>query len=323
MPFPNQVNVQPGPAVEGDFASTNPRYTVDAGPGGLVAGPAGVTVGRFAWVSDLTIDTDNAPATANNFGTGMPAGFVHREQQGLNTTYLAEASMVVPQGFPITLFNGGDFWVKNAGTTQALVGMYAYANYADGRVTFGVSNQANIGLNSINTASVTGTIAAGSINFSGFISGNVLTVTGSVSGTIVVGGTLTGGTGMAAGTQIIGQLSGTPGGVGTYALNIPEQTVNNGSNSVIITETYGVLNVTAVTGTVGVGDVLSGTGITVGTTITALGTGSGGTGTYIVNITQTVSSSTWTVATNIQTKWIAMSAGNAGELVKISNAVYA
>lgn len=323
MPFPNQVNVQPGVAVAGDFASTNPRYSVDAGPGGLVAGPAGVTVGRFAWATDLSIDTDNAPASVANFGTGMPTGFVHREQQGLNTIYLAESSMFIPHGFPITLMSGGDFWVVNSGTTQALVGQYAFANFANGLVTFAAGSQAAIGTGNTGAASVTGTIAAGSITFSGYISGNILTVTGSTTGTIVVGGTLTGGTGTAAGTQIISQLTGTPGGVGTYALNIPEQTVNNGSNSVIFTETYGVLNVTGITGVLGVGDVLSGTGIAVGTTVTALGTGSGGTGTYILNITQTVSTSTWNAQINVQTKWIAMSSGLAGELVKISNAVYA
>lgn len=322
MPFPNQVNVQPGPAVEGDFCDTNPRSTVDAGPGGLIAGPAGVTVGRFAWATDLSIDADNAPASVANFGTGLPTGLVHREQQGLNTIYLSEASMFVPQGFPITLFNGGGFWVRNAGAAQAQVGMYAYANFADGRVTFAAGSQPAIGTGNTGAASVTGTIAPGTVNFSGFISGNILTVTGSVSGTIVVGGTLTGGTGTAAGTQIIGQLSGTPGGLGTYALNITEQTVNNGSNSVIFTETYGVLNVTAITGVLGVGDVLSGTGIAVGTTVTALGTGSGGLGTYILNITQTVSSTTWNAQVNVQTKFIAQSAGNAGELVKITNAVY-
>ena len=48
------------------------------------------------------------------------------------------------------------------------------------------------------------------------------------------------------------------------------------------------LTVTGVTsGTLGVGAVLSGTGITAGTTITALGTGTGGNGTYTVNTSQT------------------------------------
>jgi hypothetical protein len=57
------------------------------------------------------------------------------------------------------------------------------------------------------------------------------------------------------------------------------------------------LTVTAVTsGFLGVGHVISGTGITAGTTITALGTGTGGTGTYTVSVSQTASSTTVTAA---------------------------
>jgi hypothetical protein len=53
------------------------------------------------------------------------------------------------------------------------------------------------------------------------------------------------------------------------------------------------LTVSAVTnGTLGVGQTISGTGVTAGTTITALGTGTGGTGTYTVSASQTVSSAT-------------------------------
>lgn len=55
------------------------------------------------------------------------------------------------------------------------------------------------------------------------------------------------------------------------------------------------LTVTAVaSGTVQVGQVLSGTGITAGTQILALGTGTGGNGTYTVSISETVSSTTIT-----------------------------
>ena len=54
-----------------------------------------------------------------------------------------------------------------------------------------------------------------------------------------------------------------------------------------------MLTITAVgSGTVGVGDTLSGTGVTFGTKITALGTGTGGTGTYTVGTSQTVASTT-------------------------------
>lgn len=60
------------------------------------------------------------------------------------------------------------------------------------------------------------------------------------------------------------------------------------------------LTISAVTGGIlSVGDVISGSGVTVGTTITALGTGTGGTGTYTVSVSQTVASTTITAASNV------------------------
>lgn len=323
MAFPNQVNVQPAIAVAGDFASTNPRAALLAGAGALVCGAAGVIVGRFAWATDISIDAEGAPGTVNNFGAGIPSGFVHREQQGLLTAFLQEQGMTVPGGFPITLMMAGDFFVINSGSSQALVGQYAFANFANGLATFAAGTQSAIGTGSTGGGSVTGSIGPGTTTFSGSISGNVLTVAGSVVGTIQVGGTLSGGTGMVAGTAIVSQLTGTPGGVGTYSLNIPEQTVALAS----LTETFGTLTVASVSsGTLGIGDILTGTGgggVFAGTVITAFGTGSGGTGTYIVGVTQTVAVGTViSVQINVQTKWIAMSSGAPGELVKISSWVY-
>ncbi len=62
------------------------------------------------------------------------------------------------------------------------------------------------------------------------------------------------------------------------------------------------LTVSAVTsGTLSIGVVLSGTGVTVGTTITALGTGTGGVGTYTVSASQTVTSRTITASNSLGT----------------------
>lgn len=309
--FQTQVGVLPAPAVEGDFASTNPRFTVDAGPGGLVAGESGVMIGRFAWWSPAALDGDGAPALVNNFGSGAPTGFVHREQQGLIVTYLEESGMFIPQGFGVTLFNGGDFWVLNSGSNQARIGMKAYADVETGEVTFAATGTPG-------TASVTGSIAAGTASVTGSIAGNVLTVTAVLSGTVYAGATLsgTGGGGVASGTKVVEQLTGTIGGVGTYAVDIPEQTVT----STTISLTHGVLTVSAVgSGEVDVGGLVTGTGATVGTTITALGTGTGGTGTYIVSPTQAMSSSALTIGNTVETKWYCMSPGLAGEIVKISD----
>jgi hypothetical protein len=56
-----------------------------------------------------------------------------------------------------------------------------------------------------------------------------------------------------------------------------------------------VMNVTAVTsGTIYLGMTVTGTGVTAGTRITAFGTGTGGTGTYTVNTSQEVTSTTLT-----------------------------
>ena len=56
-----------------------------------------------------------------------------------------------------------------------------------------------------------------------------------------------------------------------------------------------ILTASAVTGTIAVGQLITGTGVTAGTVITALGTGTGGAGTYTVSASQTVGSTTITV----------------------------
>lgn len=306
--FQTAVRTQPAIGVAGDFASANPRFSVLVGAGAFLAGAAGVTIGRFAWASAEEVDSEGAPAIVNSFGTGPVTGFVHREQQGLITQYLQESTMLVPAGFPLTLMNGGDFLVANDGTGRVEIGMKAYANFADGKVTFAASG-------SVSSASVTGAIAASSAAVTGSIAGNVLDVTAVTSGTLVAGATLSG-TGVAAGTKIVEQLTGTAGGVGTYAVDIAEQDVA----STAITAAYGTLTVSAVsTGALGVGDVLSGTGVAAGTTITQLGTGQGGVGTYFVDNNTVVSSTTITAGTNVETKWVAMSPGLPGELIKISD----
>lgn len=307
--FQTQVNVQPAVAVAGDFASTNPRHSVLAGPGGLVAGALGVTVGRFAWFQAAPVDANSAPTIINNFGFGLPAGIVHREQQGLITTYLANAGMLIPQGFAMTLFRVADIWVKNDGATQCLLGQKAFANLATGQVSFAAAG-ATVG----QAASVTASIAASTFSVTGSITDNKLTVTVVGSGTIVNGATISG-TGIATGTKIVSQVSGTTGGVGVYFVSIAEQTVA----STTVSGTYGTMTVSAVTtGAIYIGGVLSGAGVTAGTQVTQFGTGAGGTGTYIVDQNAVVGSTGITESSNIETAWIAMSSGLAAELIKVS-----
>jgi hypothetical protein len=190
--------------------------------------------------------------------------------------------------------------------------MKAYANLSNGAVTFAATATPT-------TGSCTGSIGPQTVSFTGSIAGNVLTVSAVSSGTLVAGAVLTGGTGTATGTTIVSQLSGTTGGIGTYSVNIPEQTVA----SAALTGSYGLLTVASMTsGTLGVGNTLSGSGVTAGTYISQLGTGTGGAGTYYVSPTQTEGSITITFALNVETKWYAMSGGLSGELVKISSHPY-
>ena len=327
--FQTQVSVQPAPGVAGDFCSNNPRFTVDAGPGGLVAGPGGVTVGGFAWYNGV-VDPDGTPTQVSSNWNGWPlsgwtsgqtnnqvAGFVGRNQQGLITTFLSDASMVIPAGFPMFLYSGGDFWVKNSGTVQALPGMKAYANLANGAVAFNTTGNAPGG------ASGTGPIIVLNSSFTASITGNLLTVTAIASGggNIQPGMTITGTAGgtIAASSQITYQVSGSVGGTGVYVLNIPEQTYS----SATVTGSIGQLSIgTLTSGTFGVGQIVGGTGTAANTIITALASGTGGTGTYWVAPAQIMSSSPVNTVGFAETKWIAASSALTGELCKITSHVY-
>jgi hypothetical protein len=314
MPFQTQVRLQPAPAVEGDFASADPWASVLAGPGALVAAPGGLTVGRFAWI-------DPSGTFASNSGSGLPAGFVHRgSNMALITVYLAETSMLVPAGMGVTLHSAGAFWVRNAGANVSAINQKVYARFGTGEATTGPTNSPPSG------ASVTGSIAPATSSITASIapgtqgppgseaaSYGIMTVTAVGSGAVVVGEAYTG-TNVVAGTLVTGQLSGTPGGVGVYAVNIP-QTVA----STTLSGTYGILTVTASSaGNLSVGDVLSGSGVTAGTTIVSLGTGVGGLGTYNVGTSQTAASTAITAAGGIETKWFCGSVGAPGELIKIT-----
>jgi hypothetical protein len=310
--FQTQVYPTPAPAIEGDFASQNPYFTFDAGPGGLVAGAAGCVVGRFAWVF-APLDADGTGMIAlTSGGNGPVAGFVQRAQQALITTFLASFGMTIPKGYPVTLMNGGDFWVKNNGLTTASPGQKAYASLNDGSVSFAATASPSIG------ATGTGAIITQSGTITGSIAGNVLLVTGSGVLPLVAGALLTG-AGIPAGVKIVSQVSGSiAGAIGSYALNIGELNVPIET----MTFSYGLMTLTSVTtGAFVVGDVVSGTGLTVAgvTRITQLGTGAGQSGTYYVDPSQGAGAGTINAQANVETKWIAMSGGLVGELVKISD----
>lgn len=129
------------------------------------------------------------------------------------------------------------------------------------------------------------------------LSGTTLTVTGVSSGQLAVN-TYVSGTGITAGTYIAALGTGT-GGTGTYTVSAAMSTasgvaITGGSNFTGTGSISGTtLTITvASAGILSVDNIITGAGVSQGTRITALGTGTGGVGTYTVNQSQTVGSTT-------------------------------
>lgn len=368
--FQKQVNLTPAPAVAGDYASANPHVSVLAGPGGLVAGVGGVTVGKFAWVQP-----DGVTVESYGTGTQVPNGFVHRDQQALIQNYLQESSMNIPVGFPVTLMRQGDFWAQNNGSSASTIGGAVYARYSDGAVftanpsgasatgLIGSTNTAAIGSTSTGTAtgtslvltSLTGYVsigdivsgtgvtagttivsqssgttgAAGTYVLSAASTASAATITtfgtvldvSSTTGLISVGDTVSGGAGFPSGATIVSQISGTTGGAGNYKLSAPATAYVASASGVT---TFGnILDITAISsGTLYVGDPVSGTGVPTGAVIASQVSGvNGGVGVYTLSLSASAyaASTTITVTGGIAvTGWTTESVAAVGELVKIS-----
>jgi len=127
--------------------------------------------------------------------------------------------------------------------------------------------------------------------FSGTIAGTVLTVDNLVSGSIAIGQILSDPLGrVAAGTRITGGASM------TWSVD-KTQTVEGASFTGDVGSPTTRLIVTAVTGTINIGDTVAGTGITAGTTILSQVSGTpGAAGTYELSATNTASSSSLTTS---------------------------
>lgn len=120
----------------------------------------------------------------------------------------------------------------------------------------------------------------------GRISGTTLTATSLTSGSLGIGQTLSDSLGyISVGTQISSLGTGA-GGTGTYTLNNPQTVGGTGA----ATGTGTVLTVTAITGIIQVGNIISGSGVPANTTIVSQTSGSvGGTGVYTTNNPTTIS----------------------------------
>lgn len=258
MSFQKVVNLNQAPGVLGDFASTNPFSSVTAAQGALVAPEGGLTVGNFFWVGP-------AGQTSQSFVSGWQIAFLGRNEQALITQFLGEATLVVPAGFMVTGFNGGDFWAYFPEGATALA--QVYADEVTGQPQMQTTNT-----------------VTGEVGFTGTASfaTNVMTVVANTSGIILPGDVVTS-AGVTGGTTVLAQLTGLPGAVGsTYSLSTAPGTITTQA----ATTASDVLNVTAlITGGLSAGDTITGTGVTAGTTIAAQLSGpAGGVGTYSLNI---------------------------------------
>jgi len=198
--------------------------------------------------------------------------------------------------------SGGDVMVAVCGpyvyalTSSFVTTMVGQLNSSSGRV--GITD------NGVNVYIVDGIYrytwrisSPSSAVFTGSTSGTTLTVSAITNGALAVGQVLFG-VGVTQETVITALGTGT-GGTGTYTINISQplasRQMNSATAGAVITGAISgtTLTVSAVSsGTLAVGMTIQGAGVTANTIITALGTGTGGVGTYTVNFSQTITAIT-------------------------------
>jgi hypothetical protein len=211
--FQKFVNQQPAPAVAGDFYGANPRMSVPGGAFDYKPDTGGLLVGRFAWFNPDTHIAANAAAN------GGLLAFVHRENQALLTTFLQEAGLTIPEGYPAYGMSRGEFWADFP--AGADVGQPVYANDTTGAAQVdptGATLTPFVVASPAFAPAVTDTattIAA--------LTG-VMTVAAMASGEIQVGDVLTW-SGQPANLHVLvtAQLTGTAGLDGTYQTTFTER----------------------------------------------------------------------------------------------------
>jgi len=316
--FQQSVNTYLALGLEGTRASENPiQEVLPLGPG-WVAGSGGVTVARFVWSTDGIV-LNNSTLLAN-----VPLGLVANEHQGLITTWLAGTTKSSPQGIPQTVYDRGDFWVRNTyGAT--VYGYKVFANLSTGQITTAAT--ASFIVDPLGTVT---TMTASSAT-------NQLTVTvtdGYIAPGMKVTGTFANGLVIGPNVYVQSQYSGSDGSTGVYILS---QTIGTGTSAaaILATNEEGAggwtsascyllstnMTVRSLTnGTIAVGQIIKGTGITAGTYIVAQVNGTpGGAGNYITSLSMTNATVAVTGSDWIETPWSVKSqeAVAIGELVKI------
>lgn len=297
MGFQTVVNANQAPAVEGDFASQNPRHNVIGAAGQLVAPASGLKVGKFFFINPAT----GLCSQSYVAGVYTQVAFLARNSQGLITAFLADNTQVVPGGFMVVGFDGGDFWARFNGAISS--GGTVYADETTG--------------NPVASASTTATASAGFTGTASLVGASVvMTVVTQTAGVLNVGDALTG-TGIPAGTTVAS--------FGTYTKAAGTGTVNMSAAASAteaaeaVTSTSLFINATALlTGSLNVGDVITGTGVTSGTTITSTPAPESALPlSYGISVAQNFASTTVTGPVAISTGFTARSNGLQGDIVMI------
>lgn len=247
--------------------------------------------------------TLNAASTVSDTGTiaTNSVGFRGVPQNSQTAAYTLALTDI---GKHISNTTGGFVIPANATTAFPIGSAITLVNNSTSNQTINIGNSAADTLRQ--AATNTNTVTAAS--FTATFSGTTMSVSAVSAGTLAVGQAVVG---ASAGTTITALGTGT-GGTGTYTVSVSQTngtataytsttTATTAITGQVATVTGSIstttLTVSAVTsGTLAIGQTISGTGVTAGTKIIGFISGSGGTGTYVVSASQTVASTTITAA---------------------------
>ena len=278
-------------------SSTQSIKLVGVGPTTGITVPAGYKC-VAAWngsdfeAISLTSATGTVPVTSG--GTGLATLTRNSLVVGKGTDNVA---FVAPGTAGNFLASASDVAVFTASisTTTMTVAAVTSGTIAVGQVLTGTGVTGGTTITALGTG--TGGTGTYTVSASQTVSSTTITGTAQIWQSTTTLPVANGGTGLATLTRnsvVIGKgtenvtlvAPGTNGNILTSAASVAVVTAAISATT---------MTVSAVTsGTLSIGQTISGTGVTGGTTITALGTGTGGTGTYTVSASQTVSSTTIT-----------------------------
>lgn len=291
MAFQSSVNIYEALGVPGDLAFDGPMR---AAPYNLYsAGTPNVVGYAFTKTNGANPDTTSGSPLA---GTAAVGGAATRQFAGILVNS-KEYALFGTTGAPL-------------GATLALPDYSVGTLLTMGQVVVSLDNQPNVGdLVTYDPADGSLSSIPPTVNFVGSSSTTTLTVASISSGQIQIGMLI--GTpnnpGVTPGTYITALGSGL-GGTGTYTISISQSIAGSTAISVpnlpapafsgtATCSTTTLTVATVVSGEVYVGMPVIGTGFTAGTIVTAFGSGVGGTGTYTINQSNTVSPAAAIVAT--------------------------